>query len=45
MLFLLGQFPVIQHYTDESCIFSDFVKNHKWITKKHRSRNDTPTEI
>jgi len=45
MLFLLGQFPVIQHYTDEYCIFSDFVENLKWITKKHCSSNDIPTEI
>jgi len=45
MLFLLGRFPVIQHNTDESCIFSDFAENHRWISKKHRSSNDIPTEI
>jgi len=45
MLFLLGQFPVIQHYTDELCKISDFAENHRWISKKHRSSNDIPTEI
>jgi len=45
VLFLLGRFPVIQHHTDKWCVFSDFAEHHKWITKKHRSSNDIPTEI